>query len=580
MKEPIQTQIVLCFILLFNVYVSFGQHIPFNGNTTPTWEECVSIFQQIDDNSQYAQLTKIGVGDIGKPIHLLIINKDEHFYPEHFDEKKSVIFINNAIHPGEPDGVDACIMFCNEILNPKNELHYLLDSIIFCIIPIYNVDGALMRNTYSRSNQNGPESYGFRGNAKNLDLNRDFIKADSKNAKAFTLAFHATSPEVLIDTHVSNGADYPYVMTLISTQANKLGEKQGKYLRSTLEPYLFNAMKASGFEMSPYVNHMGRTPDSGIADFIETPRFSTGFAALFQTIGFTTETHMLKPYPSRVESTYNFIVQLSKFVFKNNTEIIQLKKEARLEFLEKKTYSLNYKIDTTTFDQLNFKGYEAIIEPALVGSGDRLRYDQNKPYQKKIKHYTSAVPEKNISIPEYYIIPQAWSDVIERLKWNGVLMQELMRDTILQVNCKMIGNLKTSNTPYEGHFSHTRFSIREDISNVRFFKGDVIVPTRQNAIRYIIETLEPESNDSFFKWNFFDGVLQQKEWFSDYVFEEKAAEILNNDPALKERFNKELSTNEEMKEHWLQLYWIYRNSPYYEESAFRYPIYTTNTKLK
>lgn len=580
MKQLVFHRFVLTLLVNFISLISFAQHIPFSGNTTPTYHECVAIFSEIDQKYDYARLTKIGTGDIGKPIHLFIINKEMEFSPEHFNPTKSVVFINNAIHPGEPDGVDACISFCNEVLNPANELHYLLDSLIFCIIPIYNVDGALIRNSYSRSNQNGPESYGFRGNAKNLDLNRDFIKADSKNAKAFTLAFRSCEPEIFIDTHVSNGADYPYTMTLITTQVNKLGERQGNYLRKQLEPFLFDAMAKSGFEMCPYVNHMGRTPDSGIADFIETPRFSTGYAALYQTLGFTTETHMLKPYASRVEATYHFIVNLSKYTYDHNNEIILLKKNALADFQKMKSYPINFSIDTTAIDYFDFKGYEAIIEPALIGNGERLRYDKNQTYQKKIKHYKTAISEKRISIQEYYIIPQAWTEVIERLKWNGVLMHELMKDTMLTVSCKMIGNLKTSNTAYESHFVHSKYSIREETCNVRFFEGDYIVPIRQRAMRYIIETLEPESNDSFFKWNFFDGVLQQKEWFSDYVFEEKAAEILNENPDLRSRFEKELETNEELKEHWMQLYWIYRNSPYFEESAFRYPVYSTSVRVK
>lgn len=580
MKQLVCSRFVLALIANFLFFSSEAQHIPFTGNTTPTYHECVTIFSEMDKSSDYAHLTKIGVGDIGKPIHLFIINKEGEFTMEHFNPKKSVIFINNAIHPGEPDGVDACIAFCKEILNPSNELHHLLDSLIFCIIPMYNVDGALIRNSYSRSNQNGPESYGFRGNAKNLDLNRDFIKADSKNARAFTYAFRACEPEIFVDTHVSNGADYPYVMTLITTQVNKLGERQGSYLRKKFEPFLYEAMEKSGFEMCPYVNHMGRTPDSGIADFIETPRFSTGYAALFQTIGFTTETHMLKPYASRVESTYHFIVNLSKYTYSHNSEIILLKKNALSDFQKMKTYPINFTIDTTKAEQFNFRGYEAVIEPALIGNGERLRYDVNRPYQRNIKHFKTAKSESNVSIPEYYIIPQAWTDVIDRLKWNGVLMHELMKDTTLVVNCKMIGNLKTSNTAYESHFVHSKYSIREESCAVRLFEGDLIVPVRQKAMRYIIETLEPESNDSFFKWNFFDGVLQQKEWFSDYVFEEKAAEILKENPDLKLRFEKELETNEELKEHWMQLYWIYRNSPYFEESAFRYPVFTTSSRLK
>lgn len=568
--------LILLYFLIFSTSLSFAQHVSFSKNTTPTWQECIQMFEAMDDSSDIAELLTIGKGDSGKPIHLFIISKDRNFFPEHFDREKSVVFINNAIHPGEPDGVDACLMFCREILNEKNDLHYLLDSVIFCIIPIYNVDGALMRNGYSRSNQNGPELYGFRGNAKNLDLNRDFMKCDSRNAEAFTRAFRRCDPEILIDTHVSNGADYPYVMTLISTQSDKLGELQGSYMRKKMVPHLFDNMKEAGFEMCPYVNHMGRTPDSGIADFLETARYSTGYAALFQTMGFTTETHMLKPYPQRVESTYHFIVELSKYVYAHNKEIIALKKEALQKFLKQEKYTFNFRLDTTVSDKFRFKGYEGVTEPALVGNGERLRYDRSRPYEKDIKYFNKYTPEKEVQIPEYYVIPQAWSEVTDRLKWNNVWMKEIMHDTTMAVNCYLIGDVKTASSAYEGHFVHQKYNIRSEKCKVHLFKGDFLVPVRQPAIRYLMESLEPESSESFFKWNFFDGVLQQKEWFSDYVFEEKAQEILEENPELKRKFEEELKANEEMKEHWMQLYWIYRHSPYFEQSAFRYPVYRLN----
>jgi len=169
-----------------------------------------------------------------------------------------------------------------------------------------------VRGSFSRANQNGPIEYGFRGNALNLDLNRDFIKCDSKNALAFNSLFTKVRPHLMVDTHVSNGADYQPTLTLITTQSDKLGRSQGEFLRTVLEPALFERMEATPFPMVPYVHTMGRTPESGIEGFLETARFATGYAALFGTIGLTTETHMLKPFKDRVEATYLFLWEFLK----------------------------------------------------------------------------------------------------------------------------------------------------------------------------------------------------------------------------------------------------------------------------
>ena len=164
-----------------------------------------------------------------------------------------------------------------------------------CIIPLYNIGGALNRNSHTRTNQEGPESYGFRGNARNLDLNRDFIKCDSKNARAFTTIFQDWQPDVFIDTHTSNGADYQYTMTIIATQHNKLHSSLGNFLDQELMPALYAEMKTKDWEMCPYV-YSREEPDHGIAAFLDYARYSSGYAALFNTLSFMPETHMLKPY--------------------------------------------------------------------------------------------------------------------------------------------------------------------------------------------------------------------------------------------------------------------------------------------
>jgi hypothetical protein len=283
---------------------------------------------------------------------------------------------------------------------------------------------------------------------------------------------------------------------------------------------------------------------------------------------------MLKPYAQRVESTYQFIVTMMKYMDANSNRIIEMKSQAEQQWQYQEYYWMNFELDTTVKETFKFKGYEAVVEPALVGNGERLRYDRNSPYTKDIPYYRNYRAQVEVEIPSYYVIPQAWSEVIDRLKWNGVSMDRMKSDTTMFVYGYYLNDLNTSKSAYEGHFLHRSVSARRDSMNIHFFAGDYIVPVNQIAIRYILETLEPQSEDSFFTWNFFDGVLQQKEWFSDYVFEEKAKEILINDPVLKSKFDEALKTDPDLEEHWMQLNWIFRNSPYFEASAFRYPVYS------
>ena len=265
----------------------------------------------------------MGQTDSGLPLHLILISADPKFrIGKTSDKSKSIILINNGIHAGEPDGIDASMLLARDYLNGNKKLP---SNIVLAVIPVYNIGGFLNRSAFYRADQNGPEEFGFRGNAQNLDLNRDFIKADSKNAASFAEIFHRCDPDVFIDNHVSNGADYQHVMTFLTSQHNKLGGIAGKYLNEKFEPELYKKMKAKGYDLIPYVSFAGTTPESGLIQFFDSPRFSTGYASLWHSFAFMTETHMLKPYQERVRSTYELMESAITFTAENSIEIKKIR---------------------------------------------------------------------------------------------------------------------------------------------------------------------------------------------------------------------------------------------------------------
>ena len=298
-------------------------------NKTPTYQEVINYFTTIAAENAYMEIFEMGPTDIGKPLHLLVIDTDKDFNPEAARAKgKSILLINNGIHPGEPDGIDACIQLLDK-LSKSDDITTTLKNLVICIIPVYNIDGALNRNSTTRVNQDGPESYGFRGNARNFDLNRDFIKSETLNAQSFAQIFRTWDPDVFVDTHVSNGADYQYVMTLIPTQHNKLQLPLDNYLKQTMLPVLYQEMENVGFPMTPYVNEIKQIPDEGIAGFLDLGRYSTGYTAMFNTLGFMPETHMLKPYPQRVASTLALLEIYIHYCATRNSELISIRNEAK-----------------------------------------------------------------------------------------------------------------------------------------------------------------------------------------------------------------------------------------------------------
>ncbi|MFI5137474.1 MAG: M14 family zinc carboxypeptidase [Sphingobacteriales bacterium] len=550
-------------------------------NYTATYSEVIAYYQKLSRLNPQMKLFNYGTTDAGKPLTLVVLSRDGVFDPKLVKKQnKRVLLINNGIHPGEPEGIDASMMLCRDLLKKKA----LPKNVVICIIAVYNIDGCLNRGL-SRINQNGPRAYGFRGNYRNLDLNRDFIKADSKNALAFEQILNTWNPEVFLDNHTSDGADYQYVMTLIETQKDKQNPLLAEYTSKTLSPELYKRMKTSGYEMTPYVESEDKSPDNGIVSFLETPRFATGYTSQHNIISYITETHMLKAFDKRVYATYDFEQNLIDIYERDAKLIGELKHKADEQVKQQQTFALNWDLDKDHVDSLTFKGFEAGYKTSEVSGLPRLYYDRTKPYTKTIKYFDNYKASATIDKPLAYVIPQAWGKVIELYKLNNVAMRRLAHDTTLNLQMYYIGDYKTPQRPYEGHYLHSNVKLNPVETSVKFYAGDYVVYTNQSLNRYIVETLEPQGVDSFFAWNFFDSVLGEKEYFSDYVFEDVAADLLKKDLDLKKKLEDEKLKNPNLAASaGMQLNFVYRNSPYFEKTYLRYPIgrilIPTNLDLK
>ncbi|SEP63533.1 M14 family metallopeptidase [Flavobacterium urocaniciphilum] len=542
-----------------------------NKNQSTTYEECIEFYQELD--KKYASILMIeqGLTDSGKPLHLVFYSSDNVFLNT---TKKTVLLINNGIHPGEPDGIDATMMLMRDLASgkiktPKNTL--------IAAIPVYNIGGMLNRNSSSRANQNGPEEYGFRGNGRNYDLNRDFIKSDTKNSRSFQKLFTELNPDIFLDNHVSNGADYQYTFTCIATQHEKLGSTLGNYFKNELYPSIVKDMNKKKIDVVPYVNVHSTTPDKGFEQFTDTPRYATGYTTLFHTLGFVPETHMLKAYKDRVHVTYEFMVSTINFADANWEKIKQMRNVAIEEFTPGKQYPLQWALDSTKVSYIDFKGYEGGYKPSDISGKNRLYYDRSKPFTKKIPFYGNYKPTQFVTIPKAYIIPQSQWQVLDILKLNGIAYTQLQKDTIIEIESYKIESYQTSKSPYEGHYGHYNTKISKSIQKVKFFKGDYVYNTNQTSVKYLVETLEPEAVDSFFNWNFFDTILQQKEGYSAYVFEDMATQILAENPTLKQEFEAKKQSDKAFAENGGdQLYWVYKHSKYFEKAFMQYPVYRVN----
>ncbi|NII27171.1 M14 family metallopeptidase [Pseudoflavitalea sp. X16] len=568
--------ILLCFCafipFLLTAQTISTKYEQSNYQETPTYQEAIAWWKQLDERFPQVKMLTMGPTDAGFPLHLVIVSADKDVDIASLKKKdRRFILINNGIHPGEPDGIDASMLLVRDIVTHKKTLPA---NLVLAIIPVYNIGGCLNRSAFYRVDQNGPKEFGFRGNSQNLDLNRDFIKADSKEARSFAEIFHLCDPDVFVDNHVSNGADYQHVMTLLTSQHSKLGGAMGEYLNKQFEPGLYALMKEKGYDLVPYVSFGGNTPDAGLTAYFDGPRYSSGYATLWHTFAFVPETHMLKSYEQRVQSTYALMESFIAFTTKNSQAIKQLREQTKQSVKQQTDFPVSWVLNRNKNAEVTFKGYEAIRKPSDISGLSRLYYDRSKPYEKQLKYYNYFDAKTTIKKPAAYIVPQGWWKIIDLLKLNKVQMKPLARDTAMEVEVYRIEDYKTSPRPYEMHHLNTDVKVSASMQKLSFRKGDYYIPMNQVANRFLIEVLEPQADDSYFAWNYFDGILGQKEGFSGYAFEDIAAQYLKEHPELKTKLEEKKATDTTLaKSAGAQLDFIYRNSPYYEPAHMRYPVF-------
>ncbi len=571
--------VLLSFVQACKEKSDLNINLKYEQNLSLEYDEVIDAYKKLADYYPEARLVEMGETDIGKPLHLFMISADKDFNPVSLKKKgKCIIMVNNGIHPGEPEGIDASIQFAWDILSNRNDLSKYLDKVVIGIIPVYNIGGSLDQSEYYRTNQNGPVYKGRRRNARNLDLNRDFAKQESKNARSFVRTFLFLNPDIFIDTHTTNGSDHQYTLTLIPTLYSKLDTSMGDFFKNKMIPDLYKRMEEnSEYGMIPYVQMKNYTGDikDGIMGFNDDAYYSTGYTSLFNCYSFMTENLVYKYFPDRVKSVIDFLTQVTDFAFDNCAEIRNLKDEADIKVRQQKTFHLDWQVDMSYSEDLLFKGYEFIRTEPVEGRWSRGYYDHEQPWTDTIPYYTKFDPVLTVEKPWAYIIPQAWSDIIEKLHYNEISIYRLDRDTELEVESYYIDNAERSERATQGHYLNRNIKVRKVIQKMQYYKGDYLVITNQHANKYIVEMLEPQAPNSYLAWNYFDPVLESSDFYSIWGFESHLMDMLKENDDLRSEMEKKKSEDQRFANDPLaQLRFLYEKAPMYEIEKYNrlYPV--------
>jgi len=547
-----------------------------NFQESPNYSDTLNYFQKFESDSPYAKLLTIGISPQGREIKLLIVSKGNEFTPEEARKSgKAIVLIQNGIHPGEIEGKDASMLLLREILITK-EKESLLDNIILLIIPVFNVDGHERLSHYNRPNQNGPKEMGWRTTSQNLNLNRDYMKADTPEMRSWLKMFSAWLPDFMIDNHTTNGADYQYHVTYGIEKFLNIHPVLSTFVKKKYLPFLLLHVEQDGFLTSPYIEFKGSALESGIVDVPLSPRLSTGYCALQNRICLLVETHSLKPFMNRVFSTKSMMLHSLEFINRNSKEIKRINKKADensvLEFFKKKNKIPVHFILTEKYEMMRFKGLKSYQEESPITGALITRFTNSKT-EFDIPIFNKSIIGASLKLPLAYSIPEQFTNIIEILNCHRVAYFQLEEEAKVQIEKYRFTKAEFWKRPYEGR-QLVDVEHKTTTEEVLLPKKIFIVPTNQRTIRIIANLFEPRSPDSFVSWGFFNAFFERKEYAEAFVMEPYAKKMLEDNAKLRSEFFHLLKVDEKFRLNPNErLDFFYRHSPFYDNGEMIYPIF-------
>ncbi|HOT97068.1 MAG TPA: M14 family metallopeptidase [bacterium] len=550
------------------------------GLETPRYAETMAYFERLDQASAFARLESFGRSPEGRSLPLFIISADKAFTPEKAHRTgKPVILIQSAIHSGECEGKDAAMLLARDLLIDKKHPE-LFEKLIFLIIPIFNVDGHERFSPYNRINQNGPREMGWRVTSTRLNLNRDFMKADAPEMRQWLQMYHRWLPHLFYDCHTTDGMDYQYLLTFNIDEHDQFGGAVSRWAREIFLPGVRNACRTRGLLIGPYADLLEEDhPEKGFAIGVWRPMLSNAYATVCNRAGFLIETHSLKPYAVRVQTTLDFIlIGLREIVKKPEALLKAVAEEDQRVSAWGRGPADTLKIPlqfNTRFDageKALFLGFRSEMKAGVV-SGDTYPAYSTEKEEIPTVYYNEAEPAVQVAPPLGYLIPQGWQAIVEVLRAHGIKMQRLIQPCTGDFEGYRFREVRFRPRSYEGR-SLPSYQVVPVTEKRVFPAGTIFVPMGNPRGKLIIQLLEPEAPDALVAWGLMNTIFEDREYFESYVMEPLAEKMMAGDKALAERFASKVQSDSAFAANpRARLAFFYQNSPWYDQDKDLYPIW-------
>ncbi|HUO59240.1 MAG TPA: M14 family metallopeptidase [Candidatus Acidoferrales bacterium] len=589
--------------------------------STPAEKSCYRTTPRYDETRAYAErlaqaaptqvrIESFGRTGEGRDLYAIIVSRDGDFDPAKLHAaKRPVVYIQNAIHAGEMDGKDASLALVRDTIINKSQAA-LIERVVLVIVPIYNADGHERFGAYNRINQNGPEQMGWRTNARQQNLNRDYMKAEAPETRAFLKFWNRWLPDFFVDDHVTDGADYQADVTFLADSDLSTYPPLAEWMEKTLTPELLARVNAApGHIASQYIDFNGRTPDTGISKGQGTPRFSTGYVNMQNRPAVLIEMHMLKNYQTRVTGNYEALKAMIAIVNRDADKLVEMNRKADEETITVGAnrlatpprvhgpssvfaggeFPLREEWSGKT-EPMEFKGYRWTVEKSAISGGEWIKYHEDQPITMTIQRAVGLKPTLSVTVPAAYIVPAEWTTVIDVLEAHGLRLQRTTKPWLGPVQMYRCRTPQWAERPFEGHHPASWQAQRRESGGavagdktprgcepeqvlMQFPAGSVVVPADQRAFKVAMHWLEPEGPDSALQWGYFDSIFEQKEYGEGYVLERLAARMADRDPKLKAEFDQKVASDAKFAaDSYARLNWWYQHSPWWDQRIGLYPV--------
>jgi hypothetical protein len=559
--------------------------------TTPRYAETLAYARRLAAAApRQLRLETFGKTGEGRALIAVIASKDGVFDPAALHRAgRPIVLVQNSIHAGEMDGKDASLALLRDMVVTKEKAP-LLERIVPVVILIYNADGHERFAAHNRINQNGPEETGWRTQARNLNLNRDYMKADAPETRAFLKLWNRWLPDLFVDTHVTDGADYQYDTTYGFDTGPDIFPAIAEWQRDVMAPYVEASVTAAQQVIGPFINLKDETdPAQGLKAGQDLPRFSTGYINLQNRPAILLETHMMKDYRTRVRGTYEFLRALFQVANRDAARLVVMSRSADAATIAagarpdaERRVPLRVDSDGTSAPFL-YRGFRSKVTQSEVSGARRIEYTR-EPIEITVPRETSLKVTLAVAPPRAYIVPAPWTEAIETLEAHGLRLRRTSRQWEGEVETYRCDSPVWHARPFEGRqvlfppgeggrsvaTPGTCMAVRERLS---FPAGSVVVPLDQRGARVAMHLLEPQAPDSLLAWGLFNAIFERKEYAEPYVMESLARDMLARDPALKAEFERRLETDREFAASpESRLDFFYRRSPWWDGRIGLYPI--------